>query len=175
MDELSQLITRAQKGDRDAFGKIYNLFWPRIFRYCRLNTYKEEIAQDICQETFVKAWAKLPLFSQRGGSFQAYLFKIARNLIIDLSRKHKEEPLLDYQGIETTEHLEENLEKRENIARVQKALSKLTELERQIIILHYFEDMTQIEVAKIVGLKEGNLRVKSHRTLKKLKEILEEK
>lgn len=174
MDNLNKLILRAQKGDRDAFGQIYNIFWRRIFRYCKFNTYQEEVAQDICQETFLKAWAKLPLFSQKGGSFQAYLFKIARNLIIDLSRKRKEEPLLAYQEIETTEQLEENLEKRENIAKVQKALSKLNELDRQIIVLHYFEDMTQREVAEVVGLREGNLRVKTHRVLKKLKEILEE-
>ncbi|OGD86740.1 hypothetical protein A2870_02775 [Candidatus Curtissbacteria bacterium RIFCSPHIGHO2_01_FULL_41_11] len=173
MDDLANLITRAQKGDHEAFGQIYGIFYGRIFRYCKFNTYQEEIAQDICQETFLKAWAKLPLFSQKGGSFQAYLFKIARNLIIDLSRKHKEEQLQKHQEIASAEDLEEKVEKRENIAKVQKALSQLEELDRQIIILNYFEDMTGREVAKIVGIREGNLRVKTHRALKKLKEILQ--
>lgn len=173
MEDLANLITEAQKGGKDAYGKIYELFYRRIFRYCSINTRKVEIAQDICQETFLKAWKALPQFSQKGGSFQAYLFKIARNLIIDLSRKHKEESLENYQGIETNEHFEEKIEKVEDTKRVQRALSHLDDLERQIIILHYFEDMTGREVAQVVGIKEGNLRVKTHRVLEKLKEILE--
>ncbi|MDP2632456.1 MAG: RNA polymerase sigma factor [Candidatus Curtissbacteria bacterium] len=173
MDNLSDLISKAQKGDKDAYGEIYNLFYKRIYRYCSFNTRKAEVAQDICQETFIKAWKALPSFSQKGGSFQAYLFKIARNLIIDLSRKKKEERLEQYQEIEIESQVEDKIEQREKEAVVQLALAKLDELDRQIIILHYFEDMTGREVAKVVGIREGNLRVKTHRALKKLKSLLE--
>ena len=172
MDDLNILIQKAQKGDKDAYGQIYNLFYKRIFRFCNFNTGNENTAQDICQETFLKAWKSLPNFSQKGGSLQAYIFKIARNLIIDLSRKKKEERLSPYHDIEINYDLEEKIEKKDNIAKLHQAMAKLTETERQIIILHYFEDMTTREVAKVIGIKEGNLRVKTHRTLKKLKETL---
>lgn len=172
MDNLSDLILKAQKGDKDAYGKIYNLFYQRIYRYCSFNTRKAEVAEDICQETFLKAWKSLPSFSQKGGSFQAYIFKIARNLIIDASRKKKELPLVGIE-IESNEHLEEKLEKQETAGKIKRALAKLKEDERQIIILRYFEDLSTREVAKAAGLKEGNLRVRLHRILKKLEGIIE--
>lgn len=172
MDELTNLIQKAKKQEKDAFGKIYEIFYRRIFRFCKFNTRSSEIAQDICQETFIKAWKSLPSFKERGGSLQAYIFKIARNLIIDAKRKKKEERLPKYQEIETNDNLDEKITREENASKVQKALDKLDDLEKQIIILHYFEDMTGREIAQIVGIKEGNLRVKTHRALKKLKEII---
>jgi RNA polymerase sigma-70 factor (ECF subfamily) len=175
MDDLSQLIERAQEGDKDAYGQIYTLFYKRIFRFCKFNTRDGNIAQDICQETFLKAWKALPNFSQKGGSLQAFLFKIARNLIIDLSRKKKEVALENYDRADPKQDLGERIEKQEDVERVRSALSWLEEEDRQIIVLRYFEDMTTYEVAKIVGIREGNLRVRTHRILKKLKEIMEEK
>ncbi len=174
MDDLSKLIDAAKGGDKDAFGKIYNLFYPRIFRYCHFNTKKEDLAHDFCQETFLRAWKNLTSFShKKGGSFQAYLFKIARNLIIDHSRKKKEVPIEKAAEVQSEEDLEGGLDEKQNQIKVQNALEKLSDLERQVIILRYFEEMTTYEVAKAVGIREGALRVRLHRILKKLKGIIE--
>lgn len=173
MDELSKLITRAQKDDKDAFGKIYYIFCKRIHRYCLINTQSIQNAQDICQETFLRAWKSLPSFSTKGGSLQAYLFRIAHNLIVDEARKKKELPLnIDQQ--ESAGELIDQIERQDDIQKVRSALSKLKQVERQIIVLRYFEEMTTAEVAKVIGTKEGALRVRIHRVLKKLKELLEE-
>lgn len=174
MDDLNLLIKRAQKGDKDAYGQIYNIFYRRIFRFCKFNCPNIQIAEDICQETFLKAWKSLPTFSTKGGSLQAYLFKIARNSIIDHSRKKKILSLTNHEEIEVNAQLEEKIDKLDNVDKIQKALNKLKDIERQMIILRYFEDLSQIEVARVMGLREGNVRVKTHRVLRKLKEILEE-
>lgn len=173
MDDLSDLITRAQEGDKDAFGEIYQLFYRRIYRYCLFNTAKHETAQDLCQETFFRAWKSLSAFSQKGGSFQAYLFKIARNLIIDLARKKKEVPLENYDEPDNRQSPDKSIERQDDIKKVRNALLKLDFVERQIIILRYFEEMTTAETARAIGLREGALRVRTHRVLKKLKNILE--
>ena len=173
MDDLSKLIDRAQEGDHDAYGQIYTLFYKRIFRFCKFNTGNNNVAQDICQETFLKAWKSLPNFSQKGGSFQAYLFKIARNLIIDLSRKKKEVSIENYEQVDANQDLDEKLQKQEDIEGVRSALAKLEEKDREIVVLRYFEEMSSFEVAKVVGMREGNLRVRTHRILKKLKEIIQ--
>ena len=171
MDELSKLIERAQKGDRDAFGQIYNLFYRRIYRYCKFNLAGE--AQDICQETFLRAYKSLGKFSEkRGGSFQAYLFAIARNLIIDYRRKKKDVLLKEYQDIGEEDDLDERIDKKRENQKLKEAIAKLAETDRQIVVLRYFEEMTTYEVAKAVGMREGALRVRLHRTLKKLKEII---
>lgn len=176
MDGLSSLITRAKEGDKDAFGQIYNLFYKRIFRYCQFNLKYRRIeeAQDICQETFLKAYKSISSFSERkGGSFQAYLFRIARNLIIDSSRKKKDVPLKEYLKVEAEGDLDEQIDKKQENQKLKEALDKLPEVERQIVILRYFEELTTAEVAGVIGKREGALRVRSHRVLKKLKEMLE--
>ena len=171
MNDLTQLISKAKKGDRDAFGQIYNLFYRRIFRYCKFNCAEE--AQDICQETFLRAYKSLGKFSEkRGGSFQAYLFAIARNIIIDYRRKKKDVLLKEYQDIGEEDDLDERIDKKRENQKLKEAIAKLAETDRQIVVLRYFEEMTTYEVAKAVGMREGALRVRLHRTLKKLKEII---
>src|SRR4051812_34551179 len=84
MENEELIIQLAQRGDTDAFGKIYKHYFARIHRYCKMHMYREDLAADVCQETFVKAWKALPTFSLKSGwSMQAYLFRIARNLLID--------------------------------------------------------------------------------------------
>src|SRR3989344_9058424 len=152
MDELSNLIARAREGDKDAYGQIYQLFYKRIYRYCHFNLSRNETAQDVCQETFLRAWRSISSFSQKkGGSFQAFLFKIARNLIIDLSRKKKEFSIENYeQQVDPAQDLDEKLQRQQEIEGVRSALARLDEKDRQIVILRYFEEMTTYEAAKIV-------------------------
>lgn len=174
MDNLEGLIERAQNQDKDAFEQIYKTFYQRIYRYILYNTQDAFLAQDLCQETFLKAWKSISSFSHRkGGSFQAFLFTIARNCIIDNSRKRKELPINQGFEVESLENLEEKAQTWDNEKLVSSALQRLGELEKQIIVLRYFEDLTMIEIAKILKIKEGTLRVKIHRVLKELKEILE--
>src|SRR4030088_3362124 len=124
MDDLEDLIHKAQTGDHKAYGEIYKLFYKRIYRYCQINVFNEQAAADICQETFVKAWKSLPGFSlKNGGSLQAYLFRIARNLIIDLSRKKKEVYIEFAENIASAEDFEKDLDRYDEAAALKKALA----------------------------------------------------
>lgn len=173
--EEKDLIKKAQNGDREAFGKLYKTYFKKIYRYCSFNTKDDELAKDICQETFVKAWKKIKDFKmQENWSIQAFLFTIARNLIIDHSRKRKEFNIEKFEdNIESKEDLFASVDKKENVQKIKIALSNLEEIEKQIIILRYFEEMDTKEVAKIVGSKDGAIRVRIHRILEKLKIIME--
>ena len=174
MDELSQNILKAQKGDKAAFGAIYELFYERIYRYCYFNTRKRELALDICQETFVRAWQGLPKFAMyKGGSLQAFLFRIARNLIIDNHRKKKEVSIEGYQNLESNDDSEDEIDKRADQKKLKQAIDLLSEKDKQIIVLKYFEDLSGVEIAKILKMREGALRVRTHRIVKNLKIIME--
>ena len=173
MENEHELLMKAKAGDKDAFGILYKYYYPKVFRYCRVNIYRDDLASDICQETFMKAWKALPTFHlKNGGTFQAFIFRIARNIIIDLSRKKKEFSLEIYQEIETDDDQVEKLSRNENIDRVKRVLAKLSEKDRQIVILRYFEELSHKEMAKIIGVREGALRVRTIRVLKKMKELL---
>lgn len=173
MEEDIHLILLGQQGDKQAYGKLYKKYYARIYRYCRINLYNNAIAQDICQDTFIRAWKALPAFSAKnGGTFQAYLFRIARNLLIDVSRKKKEVSIEDAQFIATDSDLLEDLDRKSKIESVRAALAKLKDRDRQIIILRYFEDLSHAEAASIIGIREGALRVRTIRLLQKLKELI---
>lgn len=175
MEEDKKLIQRAKKGDKDAFGELYKKYFQKIYRYCFFNTKNEEHAKDICQESFVKAWKKISTFATEGQwSFQAFLFAIARNQIIDDSRKKKEQDIQDFEGLVDTTDLYGDLEKKDTRERVKNVLSKLNELERSILVLRYFEELPSQEIAEIVGINDGALRVRTHRILEKVKVIFEE-
>lgn len=172
--EDKDLVERAQRGEKDAFGLLYQKYFQKIFRYCKINLKNEELAKDICQESFVKAYKKLKDFKTDGQwSIQAFLFTIARNLIIDHSRRKKEASLEDYENLQSMEDPYEDFEKRENIQKIRTVLLKLEEVDRQIVILRYFEEMPSQEVAKILGIKDGALRVRTFRVMQKVKDIFE--
>lgn len=173
MEDLNQLLHKACKGDKDAFGQIYKIYFRKIYRYCRINLNNEAQAEDVAQETFLKAWRSLSSFSTYdGSSIQAFLFRIARNALIDLSRKKQEYPLEEALDIESGDDIERELDKKEEIEKVQQALKKLEERERQIVILRFFEEMTGAEIARVMEINEGAVRVRLHRILKKLKEVI---
>lgn len=175
MEELKVLVLKAKDGDKDAFSEIYKLYFKKVYRYCRINVYDQALAQDICQESFVKAWKSIKHFEidKPNWSIQAFLFTIARNLIIDNSRKKKNTSIENYEHIDSGEDPYEKLDRITNIKNVQEALSRLEEEERQIIILRYFEELDSKEVSKILGVKDGALRVRQFRIMQKLKRILE--
>lgn len=170
-DEIREIVLKAQNGDREAFGQIYNLYQKKIYRFSFYLIQDRQLAEDITQNTFMKAWKALPSFSfKKNGTIQAYLFKIARNLGIDYQRKKRE---ISLDAIADFMPSEENLEdlvvksERENI--VHKALSGLDKDEKQIIVMRYFEELSYAEIAKTIGKNEGAIRVQIHRVLKKLK------
>lgn len=175
MDDVKNLVNKAKAGDRGAFGQIYKLYFAKIYRYCEFNLNDKDEAQDICQETFVKAWRSIKKFDTKRAnwSIQAFLFTIARNLIIDRSRKKKELHLDGYLELTSGEDIYEGFERKNNVDIVKKAISRLEESERQIIILRYFEDMDTKEIANILGINDGAVRVRLHRTMEKLRKIVE--
>lgn len=175
--DLNRLIKRAQQKDKEAFGEIYTFFYKPIFRYLYFSVRNRELAQDLTQDTFFKAWKALLSGSTSNGSFKAYLYTIARNLVIDYYRK-KKEVSLDAIG-EYVEHLlvedpQDLISQDEDKQMVSNALTKLEENERQFIVLRFFEDLRFSEMAKILGKGEGSVRVATHRVLKKLRIMLKE-
>ena len=174
-NDQEKLITLAKKGDKNAFSEIYRIFLARIFRFIYYLIKDEALAEDLTQDTFVRAWRALPTFSTQKGTLQAYLFRIARNLVIDNQRKRKESALTSdiIEIIESPENLENKIVAKEEKNEVAKALLILDSEEKEAVILRYFEDLSYDEISKTLGKKSGAIRVKVHRALEKLKNYFE--
>ncbi|MFT4849652.1 MAG: RNA polymerase sigma-70 factor (ECF subfamily) [Sediminicola sp.] len=145
------------------FDEIHETYWPKVYRQCIGYINDPDAAKDLAQETFVKVWLQLPNFRNES-SINTWIFRIAANTCLRQIEKDKRMPKseLPRQIFEDTPA--------NNEPRVQflyKCISELPEIERIIISLE-LEELKQKEIAKIVGLSEGNVRVKIYRIKEKL-------
>lgn len=172
--EILELVKQAQKGSKEAYGKLYALNLKKIYRFIYYMVYDIELAEDLTQDTFFKVWKSLSRYEESKGTFTSYLFTVAHNLVIDYSRRRKESYLDPeiVEAIASDEDIEDRLVRKERQEQVQSALAKLDSLDRQIVILRFFEELPTREIAEIVDKKDGAVRVGLHRALVKLKNIL---
>lgn len=158
---------------REEFYNFYNQNIDKVFRFLYLRTNSLESAQDLTIESFFKFW-----LSQENGQKienpRAFLFKIARNTLIDFYRKKGPLTLsldeLKEKGLEiSSENFLNEIEKDEEIQNVLKNLSKIKPIYQQVILLHYIENLSIKEISFILKKKENNVRVLLHRALEALK------
>lgn len=146
------------------FETIYKTHWQKVFRLCMGYVNDTDRAKDLAQETFIKVWKQLPKFRNES-SIGTWIYRIASNTCLRQIEKENKMPKSELPLEIKEEILETNIEKDTQF--LYQCISELQEVERIIISLE-LEDMSQKEIAQIVGLSEGNVRVKIHRIKEKL-------
>ncbi len=153
------------------FLEAYETHNDAIFRYCLFQTSNREKAIDITQDTFSKVWEYMAL-GNTIDNMRAFLYKTAKNLIIDGRRKKKTTSLDDLldDGFDTPFD-----DRDEHMARLdgEKAIAMLEELGdtyRECLTLKYVEDLSISEIAETLGESENTVSVRIHRGLEKLKQ-----
>jgi RNA polymerase sigma-70 factor (ECF subfamily) len=151
------------------FSKIFDKYIERIYRFVYLKVDSQETTQDICSETFLRAWKVYKLKNDKIENLQAFLYQIARNLIIDFYRKKdktKTVPIEDYLGqSDPNVNIEEKAILISDVNNIKRALVNLKEEYQDIIIWHYLDDLSISEVAKLLNKTEPATRVLLHRAL----------
>ncbi|MEA1936954.1 MAG: RNA polymerase sigma factor [Patescibacteria group bacterium] len=178
------ILRKAQIGDAEAFGEIYDLYVVRIFRFVYLKTSSKETAEDLTSEVFLKCWAFIKKRKEnkkkefiKGNKLGSFLYKIARNLIIDFYKKKQ------FPTVEIDEKLKDRLEDKkqsvlaeisakQEVEELMKSLSKLKDGYREIIILRHVEDLSIKEIAEITGRSSSSVRVSLHRAVKALEKTM---
>lgn len=141
------------------FKALYKEYWGKVFRLCMGYTNDYASAQDMAQETFIKVWQYLPSF--RGESnIGTWIFRIATNNCLHQIELQSRMPPIELPTDLPEE--EERVDIEYQIQLLYKCISELSEIDRIIISLE-LEDIQQTDIAQIVGLSEGNIRVKIHR------------
>ena len=156
---------------RKEFSKIYDKYIDKIYRFILLKVSSEEITQDLCSETFLRCWQAY----QRNQSpepeiqnIQAFLYRIARNLVIDHYREKGRTEFVsaeDFPIIDPQPGLEEKMALSSDLEQVKIALADLKDDYQNVIIWHYLEDLPIPEVAKMLDRTEEATRVLLHRAL----------
>jgi RNA polymerase sigma-70 factor (ECF subfamily) len=156
------------------FNEAYEKYCQPIYRFLYWQTKDPILSQDLTSMVFERAWKSRRSFA--GGSVQAWLYRISRNLLIDHWRKKKDLLLDDLPGVaeaitdnSVTYDYDSELEKR----RLSKTLDTLPDEQRSVVVLRFIDGLPAKEVGEILGLSEGNVRIIQFRALKRLKEALD--
>lgn len=172
-DELNNLLNKAQSGDREAFGLIYDEYSQKIYKFIFFRTSHKEVAEDILSETFVKAWQKISQINS-SKALSAWLYQVAKNNIIDYYRLKKEFVALEEveDVLEDAQNLVEALNLSLEQTKLLDLLSQLPKEQAAVIKYKYLEELENIEIAHIMNKTEGAIRVLQHRAIQHLKELL---
>lgn len=149
------------------FKSIYTLYWNKIFRLCLGYVNDPDRAKDLAQETFLTVWEKLPSFRQES-ALGTWIFRIATNTCLQQIRTERKNHFTELPD-DIPQETETNDTSAGDIARLYRFIAELKEIDRIIISLE-LEGMNQAEISKVVGLQEGNIRVRIHRIKEKLNE-----
>ncbi len=176
--EELELIARA-KHDPEAFGQLYRRYVKRIYNYHYHHTGNVADAEDLTSRTFYRALRHIGRYQPRGeGTFQAWLFRIAHNLVVNWYRDHQPQRHI---ALESVEPLSSPLPapydriiRAEEYARLRRALESLPEDRKTLIILKFVERMTNAEIAAVMGKTEGAIKALYHRTLISLRKAMAE-
>jgi len=174
--EIEALVVKSQKGDREAFAKIYDTYVTLIYRYIFYKV-KAHSVEDLTETLFLKAWENIHKYKKRKNTtFKSWLFRIAHNLVVDYYRLNREHSslvpwILDHKKEADPVRLAQDSL---NSDQLKFAISKLKENYQQILILKFINDLSNAEISSILKKSEGSVRILQFRALKALKtELIE--
>ncbi len=171
-----ELVEKA-KGNPEHFRPLYNKYYESILRFVYQRTNDKETAYDITAHVFLKAMQSLKQYSFKGLPFSSWLYRIARNEVVDYYRQSNQTRSIsiDRTGLGNILSDSDYIDKEEHIQLILNELKTLNADEMQIIEMKYFEKRQFKEIAEILDISETNAKVRAHRIIEKLRKSLMKK
>jgi len=157
---IQRLVAATKDGDAEAFGQLFDHYSEPVYRYIASRVQRPADAEDLTQIVFVKALEALPRYEPRGIPFGGWLFRLARNTVIDHVRTRHDHAELDELTDRSTGERgpEELVLTKQEIESVGRALGALTDEQRDVIALRFFAGLSTREAAAAMGKREGTIR-----------------
>jgi RNA polymerase sigma-70 factor (ECF subfamily) len=171
-----QLPDGALALDGGALASIFTSYYPRIYNYAFLQLGDIQAAEDLASEVMLKVLESVGRYRPTGAPFSAWVFRIARNRLIDLYRQRKRRGEVDLRQPPADTRMDPDTlaEMALDRGQLQIALKYLTESQRQVIVLRFIEGFDNASVARILGRSEGAVKSLQHRALNSLRSIMSE-
>jgi RNA polymerase sigma-70 factor (ECF subfamily) len=170
-------LVEAARGDKNAFGVLYERYVKKIYNYIFYRTGNQHDAEDLTSRVFFRAMSHVETYTERGVPFQAWLYRIAHNLVANWHRdrgRRKIIPLDEFivAGLrsEAPEKSAEDAEEREQLLA---AIRLLPEERQQLLVLKFVDHLSNAEIGAIMGRTEGAIKSLYHRTLLALRDELQ--
>jgi len=177
LPEEAHLVQKAKSGDSEAFAQLYDAYVERVYRYIHFRVSDDLLTEDLVSQVFLKAWENLNRYQTGSSPFIAWLYTIARNLVIDYYRAKKETvPLEDAAVLPSTlDGPDEKAQTRFDLEAMRDALQFLTTDQQQVLILKYLAELPNQSIAKIMNKQEGTIRGLQMRALQTLAKYMKKK
>lgn len=177
-ERVEALVVLVKDGSHDAFSELYDIFIDQIYRYVFYRV-KSSDAEDLVEVVFLKIWENIDKYKvQAKTSFSAWLYRIAHNLVVDYYRSKKDKEFDELSIDIATKDREHNAirmaERSLDKDNLKKGMKNLKKSYQDIILYKFINELTNSEIAEILGKSEGSLRILQHRALKALKHELTE-
>lgn len=171
---IERLVQEAKAGDAEAFGRLFDLYHEPVHRFVASRVRRSADAEDLTQTIFVKVLEALPRYEVRGIPFGGWLFRLARNAVIDHVRTHREHSDLDsiVDRMADVDEPEAAVLERLEMDRIAAALQHLTDDQRETIALRFFAGLSSREAAEAMGRQEGTIRGLQFRAIAALRREL---
>jgi RNA polymerase sigma-70 factor, ECF subfamily len=171
----TELILRAQHGDRHAYGELVRQHHPGVVNVVYRMCGDTELAQDAAQEAFIQAWLHLPTF-RPGTSLRNWLYRIAVNAALDVIRRNTKTADNDFETLEMPDPQmgpEAALLQKERTVAVQQAILALTEASRSVLVLREYGGLSYQEIATTLDIPLGTVMSRLNYARMQLKQLLE--
>ena len=169
-----ELVRRAQQYEEAALEALYQVYYPKVYNYAFLQMGDVQAAEDLASDVMLRMIESLKGYRFKGLPFGAWVFRIARNRLIDLHRRRRRRGEVDL-----SETLSSSLANPQALAeralergQLQVVLKHLTYEQRQVIVLKFIEGFDNRSVGRIMGRSEGAIKSLQHRALASLRRVL---
>ncbi|MDO9557274.1 MAG: sigma-70 family RNA polymerase sigma factor [Coriobacteriia bacterium] len=176
---IDRLVAKAIAGDARAFGRLYDEFADRVYAFVRGRVVSTQDAEDLTATVFLKAWEAINGYDDRGIPFGAWLFRIARNAVIDSYRRTARVPEIAsaedaFEVMDVSAIVDERVFARLEVEEVCEAMDSLTEEQRSVLMLRFVWGFDVKESAQGLGKSEGAVKALQHRAVRSLTRLLAE-
>lgn len=168
----AHLITRAQAGDKAAYGQLVEQYQRLVVSVIYRQGLDLAEAEDVAQEAFVKAWLALPSYKPALGSWRAWLCRIAINLAIDYHRHQRTPAALDEALPDPASGPADQAEAALRASQVRRALAQLPQASRAALILSEYAGLSYAEIAAALDIPMGTVMSRLNYARRKLRELL---
>jgi RNA polymerase sigma-70 factor, ECF subfamily len=172
----TELLERLQRREPDALGELYDKYGRLVYSLILRVVRDSGTAEDLVQETFLRVWNRVQSFDAKKGSIAPWILAVARNRAIDYLRsaqsRHDPAELSQMDHPSLYSEMETDLLNRDSTRRIQTAMQKLPETQRQVIEFAYFEGLSQTEMAERMGQPLGTIKTWVRSALRVLREEL---
>jgi RNA polymerase sigma-70 factor (ECF subfamily) len=169
------LVRRAQQKDTEAFARLYEAYFDKIYRYLALRIRNDYEAEDLTQQVFMKVMKSISSYKITGVPFSSWLYRIAHNQLVDFLRQKNKKATVTIEGLpirDTRDDPQYMMEKQVDIDELQRAVGQLTAAQQEVLALRFTGELSIAQCAEIMGRSQGAIKALQHSAVLALRKAM---